>query len=125
MIVGRLDDGNVEDGLTVDVDIELRYNVGEDEDNNVGTADGINELNKDGLVVGKDVDASLVSTVGDTLGTKDEMIYDGMQEGTVVVASLGLKEGKTVDAEVGFTLGTEVGMDDGMQDGTAVGASLG
>ena len=28
MIVGRLDDGNVEDGLTVDVDIELGYNVG-------------------------------------------------------------------------------------------------
>ena len=88
-IVGRLDDGNPEDGLTVDVDIELRYNVGEDEDNNVGTADGINELNKDGFVVGKDVDTSLGPTVGHTLGTKDEMMDDGMQEGSAVVASLG------------------------------------
>ena len=50
-IVGRLDDGNAEDGLTVDVDIELGYNVGEDEDNNVRTSDGINELNNDGFVV--------------------------------------------------------------------------
>jgi len=80
-IVGRLDDGNAKDGLTVDLDIELGYNVGEDEENNVGTADGINELNKD-------VDASLGSTVGDMLGTKDEMMDDGMQAETAVGASL-------------------------------------
>ena len=54
LIVGRLDDGNAEDGLTVDVDIELGYNVGEDEDNNVRTSDGINELkdSEDGEIVG-------------------------------------------------------------------------
>ena len=89
MIVGRLDDGNAEDGYPVDVDIELGYVVGEDVNNNIGKSDGINELNKDGFVVGKDVDASLRTTVGDTLGTKDEMMDDGMQEGTAVVASLG------------------------------------
>jgi len=59
LIVGRLDDGNSEDGFTVDVDIELGYNVGNG------------------------------STVGDMLGTKDEMMDDGIQEETAVGASLG------------------------------------
>ena len=50
-MVGRLDDGNVEDGHTVDVDIELGYVVGKDVNDNKGKSDGINELNKDGLEV--------------------------------------------------------------------------
>ena len=51
LMVGRLDDGNVEDGHTVYVDIELGYVVGEDVNDNKGKSDGINELNKDGLEV--------------------------------------------------------------------------
>ena len=44
LIVGRLDDGNAEDGLTVDVDLELGYVVGEDVNDNIGKSDGINHL---------------------------------------------------------------------------------
>ena len=51
LMVGRLDDGNAEDGRTVDVDIELGYVVGEYVNDNKGKSDGINELNKDGLEV--------------------------------------------------------------------------
>ena len=47
-MVGRLDDGNAEDGHTV---IELGYVIGEDVNDNKGKSDGINELNKDGFVV--------------------------------------------------------------------------
>ena len=110
LIVGRLDDGNADDGRTVDVDIELGYVVSENVGNNEGTSDGIDELNKVGLKVGKGLGASLRLIVGDTLGTKDE---DGMIEE--------YKDGVVV----GFRVGREVGMDDVMQDGTAVVASLG
>jgi len=94
-MVGRLDDGNAEDGRTVDVDIELGYVVGVDVNDNKGKSDGINELNKDDFVVGNEVSASLGSTVGDKLGTEDEMI-----------------EGLNDDVAIGFTLGSEVGMED-------------
>ncbi len=105
LIVGRLDDGNADDGRPVDVDIELGYVVGEDVNNNVGTSDGINELNKDGFLVGKDDVASLLSAV---VGRKDKMIK-------------GLKDRVALN----FRVGPKVGMDDGIQDGTAVGTSLG
>ena len=93
-IVGRLDDGNADDGRTVDVDIELGYVVSENVGNNEGTSDGIDELNKVGLKVGKDVGASLRLIEGDTLGRK------GFKDGVVL----------------GYSIGSKVGMDDGMQD---------
>jgi hypothetical protein len=96
-MVGRLDDDNAEDGLTVDVDNELGCNVGEDDDNNIGTSNKKNELIKDGFVVGNDADDSLGSTIGDTLGTKDEMI-----EGLMDVVALN------------FRVGPEESMDEGM-----------
>jgi hypothetical protein len=98
-LVGRLDDGNPEDGLPVDVNIELGYVVGEDVNNNIGKSEGIVELNKDGFVVGNDVDASLGSTIGDKVGTEDGTI-EGDMDGTVL----------------GFTVSSDVGIVDVMQD---------
>ena len=128
-MVGRLDEGNAEDGCTVDLDIELGYNVGKNVDNNVGTSDGIDELKKVGFVV--------ENGVGDTLDRNDgliEKLKDGDVLGlTIIEASLGLRvddslgnddglnEGAKDGSALGFTLGRKVGI----QEGKVVGASLG
>jgi hypothetical protein len=92
-MVGRLDNGNAKDGHTVDVDIELGCNVGKKVDNEVETADGIDELKKVDFVVG--------NGVGDTLGRNEGLIV-GLKEGdvlgyTIVGASLGLIVGDALD----------------------------
>ena len=72
--MGRFDDGNAEDGRTVDEDIELVYVVGEDVDNNEGTSEGIV-----GFVVGIDVGVSLRLTGGESLGNEDGII-EGLKD---------------------------------------------
>ena len=91
-MVGTLD-GNAKDGHTVDVGIELGYNVGKNVDNEVETADGIDELKKVDFVFG--------NGVGDTLGRNDGLI-EGLKEGdvlgfTIGGASLGLIVGDALD----------------------------
>ena len=128
-MVGTLDDGNAKDGNTVDVDIELGYNVGKNVDNHVETAEGIDELKIVGFVVG--------NGVGDTLGRNDGLI-EGLKDGdvfgfTIVDASLGLKvcdtlgndDGSIVGAKDCSALGFRLGREVGIQEGTVVGASLG
>ena len=145
-IVGRLDDGNSEDRYTVDVDIELGYNVGKNVDNNVGTSDAINELKKvgfdtlsrndglieklkDGDVLGFTIiEASFGLKVGDALGNDDGLIEgatNGFELGFKLGPEIGIQEGKYIGATLGLRVVDALDNDDGLIGGATNGSILG
>ena len=144
-------------GSGIEVDDKGREVVGSSEDGKDegedGLMNGVTDRTSVGFTLGSetDVGTSLRMIIGDALGNEDESIGiplestlsseegmdNGMQDGTVVGASLGLRVGDdelgnegglfvvaTVDLQLGFTLSSDVRLKDGMQDGTDDGTSL-